>query len=564
MAIQPDETVSTESADLADKADSRSIKSTGSDQGSLPVQENRSDGDFGDGDRKGDGDGDGRGHDATENLRKVAGPIPGSAWLALLLNMAERFSFYGMTAPFMNFMQNDRHDRLHPGSLGWGQSRASQVSNLFFIVSLLVPIGASLAADRSLGRYKVLCITFACYLAGAVLLVASSLSSSPHQVAPLFIVSLVLISVGMSGVNGLMAAFVSDQLPEKDVPVIETRPDGETVVLDHALTLESIYNMYYWSINVGGLAGLATTELELHVGFWAAFLLPTCALSFSVAILYLGRSRFTVVAAESTALPDAARVMWLAVGQGFSLDKAKASHQEKKHGRRVPWTDDFVEQVRKALSACRIMYAAWPVLWICRGQVSNNLVSQAAQMQNSGVPNDILYNTNPIVIIILIPVLDRVLFPWLRRRGFALTAMTRLVCGFLLEASAMAMAAVVQHLIYRSGPCYEYPLTCSASKDGTIPNSVSIFLQIPIFALEACSETLSSPAGYELAFTMAPTSMKSVLQALFSATGAVGSSLSIALSPLYRDPYMVWVYGALATAMGIVTFVFYCIWGRKR
>jgi dipeptide/tripeptide permease len=133
----------------------------------------------------------------------------------------------------------------------------------------------------------------------------------------------------------------------------------------------------------------------------------------------------------------------------------------------------------------------------------------------------------------------------------------------ILEALAMAMAAIVQKLIYSSGPCYEFPLGCAASDGGTIPNSVSIFLQLPIFALEAFSEILSSPAGYELAFTMAPGSMKSVLQAVFSITGAVGSSLSIALSPLYKDPDMVWVYASLAIVMGIVTVVFYSIWGRK-
>lgn len=62
---------------------------------------------------------------------------------------------------------------------------------------------------------------------------------------------------------------------------------------------------------------------------------------------------------------------------------------------------------------------------------------------------------------------------------------------------------------------------------------------------------------------MAPGSMKSVLQAVFSTTGAVGSSLSIALSPLYKDPDMVFVYASLAIAMGIVIVVFYSIWGRK-
>lgn len=56
---------------------------------------------------------------------------------------AERFSFYGMTAPFMNFMQNSCDDALRPGALGWGQARASQVSNVFYILTLLTPIAAA-------------------------------------------------------------------------------------------------------------------------------------------------------------------------------------------------------------------------------------------------------------------------------------------------------------------------------------------------------------------------------------------------------------------------------------
>lgn len=259
MACLPDEAASPGPADATEKVHHCLAKGTITDHGNSS-SENRS------------------AENVAGNLRKVAGPIPVSVWLVLLLNMAERFSFYGMTAPFMNFMQNQRNDPLHPGRLGWGQSRASQVSNSFFIMSLLTPMGASLVADKSLGRYKVLCVTFGIYLAGGILLVVSSLPSLVNYVAPLFITSLILIAVGMSGVNGLMAAFVSDQLPKEDVRIIKTRK-GEQVVLDHGRTLESIYNMYYWSINVGGLAGIASTELELHIGFWAAYLLPTCALA---------------------------------------------------------------------------------------------------------------------------------------------------------------------------------------------------------------------------------------------------------------------------------------------
>ena len=41
-------------------------------------------------------------------------------------------------------------------------------------------------------------------------------------------------------------------------------------------------------------------------------------------------------------------------------------------------------------------------------QLNNNLTSQAATMQTHGLPNDVLSNLDPIVLIILIPVCDLV------------------------------------------------------------------------------------------------------------------------------------------------------------
>ncbi|KAK6215462.1 hypothetical protein QIS74_08481 [Colletotrichum tabaci] len=499
---------------------------------------------------------------ATKDLPRVADRIPNAAWLVMLLTMAERFSFYGMTTPFMNYMQNGRGDPLRPGALGWGQSRASQVSNVFNIISWLTPMASGIVADKGLGRYRTLCVTFVVYLAGTVLLFVSSLDSLARYSAGLFIASLVLIALGMSGANGLMAAFVGDQYTTEDGAVVTTR-SGDRVVVDRALTLESIYNYYYWCINVGGLSGLATTALELHVGFWAAYLLPLCALSVSAAVLVLGRGRLVLAPTQSSALPDARRALWLAVRGGFSLDKARPAHQQLQHSRKVPWTDDFVDELQTAMVACRMIFAVWPVLHLCRGQINNNLISQAAQMDTSSIPNDMMYNANPVIIIILMPLVDRFLFPWLRRSGFPLTATTRLTAGFALEALAMAMAAVVQKLVYISPPCYDAPLRCAASNAGAIPNAVSVFVQLPVYLLEAMSEILSSPAGWELAFSMAPGSMKSVMQSVFMTTGAVGAGLSIAISPLYKDPEMLFVWASLAIVMAIATGMFYAVWGRK-
>lgn len=185
-------------------------------------------------------------------------------------------------------------------------------------------------------------------------------------------------------------------------------------------------------------------------------------------------------------------------------------------------------------------------------------------MQTVGVPNDMLYTANPIIIIIFLPVMDKVIFPWLRKRGISLNAVTRVAIGFLLEAAAMGFAAIVQELIYNSGPCYSHPLTCNGSDGGRIPNSVNVFVQLPIYVLEAFSEIFASPAGYELAFTMSPKSMKSILQAAFSGTNAFGAALSIATSPTYKNPKFVWVYASLAVIMGLATLGFYGCFGAKR
>ena len=502
--------------------------------------------------------------DDTESLPRVADKIPLSVWLVAFLTMAERFSFYGLSAPFQNYMQNPRNDRLRPGAFGWGESTASEVSNAFYVLTQITPVFGALIADRKLGRYTVLRVSFGIYLLGAAILFVSSLPQVlDHHAGPgIFITALVLVAVGMSGANGVMAAFIGDQYT-KPGDYIMTKKKGKRVIVDRGRTLESIYNLYYWCINVGSLSGIATTNMEYHIGFWAAYLLPLCALSISAATLLVGRKKYTVNEVERSAISDSVRVSWCAVKHGFRMDAAKPSHQLRKHNFAVSWTESFVDELKLGLSACR-MLLFWPILWLCRVQLSTNLISQAAQMQTVGVPNDMMYNANPITIIIFLPIIDRFAFPWLRRSGFSFNPVTRVAVGFLFEAAAMGFAAIVQKIIYTNGPCYSYPLTCSASHGGRIPNSVNVFVQLPIYFLEAFSEIFATPAGYELAFTMSPKSMKSILQAAFCLTNALGASLSIAISPTYKNPNLVWVYTSLAVAMGIVALGFYSVFGSKK
>lgn len=71
------------------------------------------------------------GREPTEHefktLRHVADRIPFAAWLVAVVELAERFSYYGLSAPFQNYMQNGPND--HPkGQLDLQQQGATALS----------------------------------------------------------------------------------------------------------------------------------------------------------------------------------------------------------------------------------------------------------------------------------------------------------------------------------------------------------------------------------------------------------------------------------------------------
>ena len=186
-------------------------------------------------------------------------------------------------------------------------------------------------------------------------------------------------------------------------------------------------------------------------------------------------------------------------------------------------------------------------------------------MQLHGLPNDILPNIDPITIIIMIPIMDRIIYPFLRTRlHFTLKPITRITVGFLLAGLAMLYAGVLQSVIYRTPPCYASPLKCDAGKvDGGQfkPNEVHVAWQAPAYILVALSEILASITGLELAYAKAPENMKSFIMSLFLLTSAGGSALGILVAPFARDPYLHWMYLALAVAAAGTGIVFWRTFG---
>jgi proton-dependent oligopeptide transporter, POT family len=374
----------------------------------------------------------------------------------VVVELCERFTYYGLTPPFQNYIQNTQADD-PPGWLGLGQQGGTGLGNFFQFWCYVTPILGAIVADQYLGRYKTIIVFAIIYAIGQFILVLTSIpqdSVAGHTAG--LIIAMIVIGLGTGGIKSNVSALIVEQY-QNTKRYIRTEKNGERVIVDPTVTVQRMYTWFYWAINIGGLSGMATTQLEQRVGFWAAYLLPFCVFFLALFVLVLGRKKYVTRPPRGSVILFAFKVLWIGIRNKFNLEAAKPSYQESQGGNKYKthWNDLFVDEIRRALVACRI-FVFFPIYWVCYNQMLNNLISQAAQMDTHGVPNDFLQNIDPIALIIFIPIMDLAIYPALRKVGIQFRPITRIFFGFMFAAAAMAFSAGIQ--VYSS---QRFKLICS-------------------------------------------------------------------------------------------------------
>ncbi|KAK9235939.1 POT family-domain-containing protein [Lipomyces kononenkoae] len=491
-------------------------------------------------------------HD-LRTLRRVADRLPAAAWLVAVVELCERFTYYGLTGPFMNYMQY-APGGLRPGAIGLGQSKASALNYFFQFWAYVTPIFGAIIADQYWGKYKTISVFAGIYVVGLFIIFLTSLPVAIDNGASLggLITAMIVVGLGTGGIKSNVSPLIAEQYTNTKRYIKELK-SGERVIVDPSITIQSLFMIFYLCINIGSLSAIATTELELHTGFWAAYLLPLLFFFIGIFALIFGKPFYVKKPPRGSVVPNAFLILWIATTHR-RMEAAKPSYRAEHGMSAVLWTDHFVDEVNRALVACKV-FVFFPIYWLVYGQMVNNFISQAGEMNTHGIPNDIMQNIDPLAIIIFIPIVDTFVYPYLRKVGIPFRPITRIFFGFLFAAIAMAYAAIVQHLIYTTGPCYEYPLACDASNGGQIPNDVHVAIQTPAYFFIAMSEIFASVTGLEYAYTKAPSSMKSFVMSMFLLMNAFGSAIGIAISPTAKDPDMVWTY----TSLAVVTLFFGCL-----
>ncbi|KAK2814077.1 hypothetical protein FQN50_000481 [Emmonsiellopsis sp. PD_5] len=533
--------------------------------------------------------GDNSSHDSLDNLnreypteeeirtlRRVPDRIPWITFSIAFVELCERFSYYGTTIVFVNFIQRElppgsttgaSGTEGTPGALGMGQRASTGLTLFNQFWSYIMPLVGAYMADEHWGRFRTIMYSIACALVGHTILIVSALPPVIQRGGGIgaFAVGLVIMGIGTGGFKSNISPLIAEQYKEEHMYVVVQK--GERVIVDPAVTISRIYHYFYLMINIGALVGqISMVYAEKYVGFWLSFLLPTLMFCLCPFVLFLLRKKYSLQRPAGSVYGKAFRVWRLATKGRMSWnpvatyrnfhdpnmwENVKPSRiTNKPHW--MTFDDAWVDEVRRGLKACAV-FLWYPLFWLSYNQMLNNLTSQAATMTLNGVPNDVITNLNPFALIISIPLLDRFFYPALRKMGIVLTPVKRIAIGFILAGCSMIAATVIQHYIYKLGPCGKYANDCAADN---IPAPINVWVQAVPYVFGGVSEIFASVTSLEYAFTKAPRNMRSLVQAIALFTNAISSAIGQALVGLSEDPLLEWNYGvtAILAFVGAVGF----------
>ncbi|GAB3092177.1 POT-type proton-dependent oligopeptide transporter [Lysobacter terrae] len=456
----------------------------------------------------------------------------------------ERFSFYGMRNILVQFMVSSILLAYLPEAEREGA--AKDVFHSFVIGVYFFPLLGGWLSDRYFGKYNTVLWFSLIYCAGHACLAMFESDRAG------FYTGLFLIAFGSGGIKPLVVSFVGDQFTRDNKHLAKIvfdafywtinfgsffasllmplflRNYGPAVAFGIPGILMFIATVIFWLgrgqyvrvppthgqdphsfFNVAKTA--LTTEVAgqgkpglvvVAVGFTiaAVLLLISVPLLFGVSVPFWPEDFGFVITA---CLALAAIIAFGGVGTSMQLERARGG----KH------PDEAVDSVRAVLRIL-IVFALTTPFWSLFDQKASTWVLQGKQMV---VPHDLAWwpsflvkeasqmqALNPMLVMLIIPFNNAVLYPLLRRLGWEPTALRRMGWGITFAGFAWIIAGLIQLEI-----------------DSGAPTSLS--WQMLPYLLLTFGEVLVSATALEFAYSQATQAMKGVIMAFWYLTSTFGS-----------------------------------------
>ncbi|XP_055398870.1 solute carrier family 15 member 1 isoform X3 [Bubalus kerabau] len=337
---------------------------------------------------------------------------PLSIFFIVVNEFCERFSYYGMRALLILYFQR---------FLGWNDNLGTAIYHTFVALCYLTPILGALIADSWLGKFKALSM-----------------------------IGLVLIALGTGGIKPCVSAFGGDQFEE-----------GQEKQRNR------FFSIFYLAINAGSLLStIITPMLRVQVCgihskqacYPLAFGVPAALMAVSLIVFVIGSGMYKKVQPQGNIMSKVARCI------GFAI-KNRIRHRSKKFPKREHWLDWASEKYNerlisqiKMVTRVMFLYIPLPMFWALFDQQGSRWTLQATTMSGKigiiEIQPDQMQTVNAILIVIMVPIVDAVVYPLIAKCGLNFTSLKKMTVGMFLASMAFVAAAIVQVEIDKTLPVF--------------------------------------------------------------------------------------------------------------
>ncbi len=411
------------------------------------------------------------------------GKMPKSVPYIIGNEIAERFSFYGLRSIMVTFMAvTFFNPTLNPALTAEADAKANEMSHLFVTLAYFMPMVGAIMADWFFGKYRVILFVSILYTFGHLIL---SVSSDNYTI---FSIGLIVIACCAGGIKSCVSANVGDQFNKSN---------------EHLLS--KAYGWFYMSINLGGtLAPLFIPLLKKYYGPEIAFGVPGVLMALATVVFWLGRKKYVRVPPAGIKKENFFSISFYALTKLIRSTTLKLLRRNP--GPKV-WEVVGEKYSAKAIDGIKAVYrvlavfAFTPIFWALWDQNLSEWVLQATRLDLTIagdftiLPEQINF-INPLFLVLLIPVFNSFLFPYLDKKGIKVSPLRKIGAGLVIIGLSFTIIAFIQEGIDAGG-------------------KPSVWWQILAYILLATSEILVSVTCLEYAYTHSPKSMKSTMSALY-------------------------------------------------
>ncbi|NWT15756.1 S15A1 protein, partial [Vireo altiloquus] len=260
---------------------------------------------------------------------------------------------------------------------------------------------------------------------------------------------LILIALGTGGIKPSVSTFGGDQFED-----------------DQEKQRSTFFSLFYLAINAGSLLStivtpnLRATECGIHTKqrcYPLAFGVPAILMAVALAVFVIGSKMYKKVKPQGNVILQVSKCV------GFAI-KNRFRHRSKEFPKREHWLDwasekydkQLIAQTKMALKVL-FLYIPLPMFWALFDQQGSRWTLQATAMNGDFgilVQPDQMQIVNPILIVIMVPVVDSLVYPLIKKCKINFTPLKKMTVGMFLASMAFVAAALVQLQIDKTYPVF--------------------------------------------------------------------------------------------------------------